>query len=46
MTTKAKVGAPAPDFHVKDATGAVKTLADFRGKRTAFWFFPKADTPG
>ena len=40
------VGDPAPDFTVKDHTGATRKLSDFRGKNVVLWFFPKADTGG
>jgi cytochrome oxidase Cu insertion factor (SCO1/SenC/PrrC family) len=40
------VGDPAPDFKVKDQTGKVRSLADFKGKRVLLFFYPKADTPG
>ena len=41
-----KIGDPAPAFRAKDHTGKERTLAEFRGRRVALWFFPKADTPG
>ena len=41
-----KVGDAAPDFSVKDHTGADVKLEDLRGKRVVLWFYPKADTPG
>jgi len=41
-----KVGDPAPDFAVKDHTGATRSLSDYRGKNVVLWFYPKADTPG
>ncbi len=28
-----KVGDPAPDFQLKDETGKIRTLAEFRGKK-------------
>jgi len=39
-------GSPAPDFAVKDHTGQVRRLSDYRGKNVVLWFYPKADTPG
>ncbi|MFN9304567.1 MAG: redoxin domain-containing protein [Planctomycetota bacterium] len=39
-------GDAAPDFACADATGAVRALADYRGKHVLVWFYPKADTPG
>jgi thioredoxin-dependent peroxiredoxin len=41
-----QVGETAPNFRVKDQSGKVRTLEEFRGKRVVLWFFPKADTPG
>jgi peroxiredoxin Q/BCP len=41
-----KVGDTAPDFEVPDHTGAVRRLADFRGKNVVLWFYPAAETPG
>ena len=41
-----KVGTPAPDFTLKDHTGATVTLSELRGKRVLLWFYPKADTRG
>jgi peroxiredoxin Q/BCP len=40
------VGDPAPDFTVKDHTGATRRLSDYRGRFVVLWFYPKADTPG
>ena len=37
---------PAPDFTALDPDGATRTLADFRGKWTVLYFYPKDDTPG
>ena len=39
-------GDPAPDFEVGDQTGALRRLADFRGKTFVLWFYPKANTFG
>jgi peroxiredoxin Q/BCP len=41
-----KVGQPAPDFKLPDQNGQIHTLADFRGKWLALYFYPKDDTPG
>jgi dienelactone hydrolase len=41
-----KKGQAAPDFAVKDESGKLHTLADYRGRRLVIWFYPKADTPG
>lgn len=38
-------GAPAPDFALETADGAVR-LADFRGKVLVLYFYPKDDTTG
>lgn len=37
---------PAPDFSLKDSTGAAHTLADYKGKWLVLYFYPKDDTPG
>ena len=39
-------GDSAPDVALKDADGAVFTLARYRGKPVVVYFYPKADTPG
>ncbi len=41
-----KAGQPAPDFQLSDQHGKTYTLADFRGKWLALYFYPKDDTPG
>jgi len=41
-----KEGDVAPDFTVKDNTGADVKLSDFRGQRVVLYFYPKDDTPG
>ena len=41
-----KVGQPAPDFKLPDQNGKIHTLADFRGKWLALYFYVKDDTPG
>ena len=38
-------GAPAPDFDLVGADGAV-SLADFKGKALVVYFYPKDDTAG
>jgi peroxiredoxin Q/BCP len=40
------VGDVAPDFAVRDHTGATRRLSDYRGKNIVLWFYPMADTPG
>ena len=37
---------PAPDFSAQSADGTERTLADFHGKWTVLYFYPKDDTPG
>jgi len=39
-------GIPAPEFTLADDTGAVRRLADYRGKKVILYFYPKDDTPG
>jgi thioredoxin-dependent peroxiredoxin len=41
-----KVGNPAPPFRVKADDGRDVSLQDYRGKRVALYFYPKASTPG
>jgi peroxiredoxin Q/BCP len=36
----------APEFSLLDQDGKTRTLADFRDKWLALYFFPRADTPG
>jgi dipeptidyl aminopeptidase/acylaminoacyl peptidase/peroxiredoxin len=43
---KLKAGDAAPAFALPDETGAVRSLADHRGRMLLVWFYPKADTPG
>src|SRR5215470_13126086 len=40
-----EVGSIAPDFELKDSTGATWKLADQRGKVVAFVFYPRDETP-
>lgn len=40
------VGQKAPDFSLKDQTGATVRLKDFRGKPVVLYFYPKDATPG
>jgi thioredoxin-dependent peroxiredoxin len=40
------VGDSAPDFQLKDETGKMRTLAEFRGKKVVLYFYPKDNTPG
>lgn len=36
----------APDFTLRDETGAEQTLSSYRGKLVVLYFYPKDDTPG
>ena len=40
------VGQPAPSFKLQDQDGKWHTLADYKGKWVAIYFYPKDDTPG
>ena len=46
MAPKLTEGDAAPDFRLKADDGREVTLADFRGRWLALYFFPKANTPG
>ncbi|EJL6397207.1 thioredoxin-dependent thiol peroxidase [Vibrio navarrensis] len=39
-------GMPAPAFSLFDQNGNTVSLADFKGKKVLFYFYPKAMTPG
>lgn len=41
-----QVGQQAPDFTLTDQSGQTRSLADFKGKWLALYFYPKDDTPG
>lgn len=41
-----EVGSAAPEFRLQDQAGEWHTLADFRGRWVALYFYPKDDTPG
>jgi len=43
--TLLKTGDTAPDFTLPDQDGHPVSLADFKGKKVALWFYPKSDTP-
>lgn len=36
----------APDFSLSDQNGAIRSLADFAGKKLVLFFYPKANTGG
>jgi len=40
------IGAAAPDFKLQDQNGKWHTLAQYRGKWVALYFYPKDQTPG
>ena len=40
------VGQPAPAFKLQDQAGKWHSLADYKGKWVAIYFYPKDDTPG
>ena len=40
------VGKPAPAFKLQDQAGRWHSLADYKGKWVALYFYPKDDTPG
>jgi peroxiredoxin Q/BCP len=41
-----QVGAAAPAFRLQDQDGKWHSLADYKGKWVAIYFYPKDDTPG
>ena len=46
MSNMPNVGQLAPDFELRDDTGAAHRLADRRGHYTVVYFYPADDTPG
>ena len=44
--TMPAVGQPAPSFEGVSQTGETVSLADFKGKKVALYFYPKNFTPG
>jgi thioredoxin-dependent peroxiredoxin len=40
------LGGAAPEFKLQDQNGKWRTLADYRGKWVALYFYPKDQTPG
>jgi len=45
-TDSVRVGKPAPDFSLRDQTGEMHTLSDYKGQWVLLYFYPKDDTPG
>ena len=41
-----KVGDPAPGFELRDQSGELRSLEDYRDQWVALYFYPKDDTPG
>lgn len=41
-----QIGDQAPDFELCDQDDKKHQLADYKGKRTLFYFYPKDETPG
>ena len=41
-----EVGDRAPDFELKDTTGALVKLSELRGKKVVLYFYPNDDTRG
>jgi peroxiredoxin Q/BCP len=46
MSKMPNVGELAPDFELRDDTGATHRLTDRRGHYTVVYFYPADDTPG
>jgi len=46
MTAELTAGAKAPAFALPRDGGSEISLADFRGRKLALFFYPKASTPG
>ena len=40
------IGEIAPEFSLKDQSGKIRRLSDYKGKKLVIYFFPKAFTPG
>jgi len=40
------IGVVAPEFSLPDQTGALRRLAEWRGRWVVLYFYPKDDTPG
>ena len=43
---KLKPGDPAPGFTFTDASGDMRKLSDFLGRKVILYFYPKDNTPG
>jgi len=41
-----EIGKPAPAFKLQDQAGKWHSLADYKGKWVALYFYPKDETPG
>jgi peroxiredoxin Q/BCP len=46
MSAKIAAGSKAPDFRLPTDGGGQVSLADFKGRKLALYFYPKADTAG
>jgi peroxiredoxin Q/BCP len=46
LAEQVQTGDPAPDFELKDQSGQLHSIEDYRGKWVALYFYPKDDTPG
>jgi peroxiredoxin Q/BCP len=46
MNAELAAGAVAPAFSLPRDGGGTVSLADFKGRKLALYFYPKADTPG
>ena len=46
LAEQVQMGDPAPDFELKDQSGQLHSIEDYRGKWVALYFYPKDDTPG
>jgi peroxiredoxin Q/BCP len=44
--TQLTIGDKAPNFEGVDQAGQKHTLADYKGKKLAVYFYPKDNTPG
>jgi peroxiredoxin Q/BCP len=44
--SKLEVGDKAPAFALRDQHGKLVRLSNFKGRKVAVYFYPKADTPG